>query len=106
MIYRTYELRSPSLVQAVQWQSEHPQDKAEEIVTWVNNHGNDIASYNSLIQGPKNAGVVDWGHLTLFTPSGLVEVDPEDYIVRDHLGRFFVVDPILFETVYHEVSDE
>lgn len=98
----TYELRSPTTVDAVQWKSEYPQDCAERIVNWVNSHGEEIAGFTPI--GNVDDDGKQWGLLTLHQGSSILTVHPNDYVLRNTHGRFTVVDPELFEAIYHVVA--
>jgi hypothetical protein len=102
---RPYQLRSPSVVQAVRWFGDHPQDLAEKIVNWVNAGDGEIAGYSPTTEGPEAADGRKWGLLTLHHDDEVIRVHPGDYITRNEYGKFFVIDPQLFESVYHELSD-
>lgn len=105
MIYRTYQLRDPHIVQAVQWGGDNPEDMAEKIVNWVNQHGVEIAGYSSTAAGPLGPDKQDWGLFTLTQDGPVVWVRPMDYITRDAYGKFFSVEPHLFEAVYHDLTE-
>lgn len=100
----TYELRSPTTVDATQWKSEYPQDCAERIVNWVNSHGQEIAGYNPTGDGPLGPDGKQWGVLTLTQGNHVLTVYPGDYVIRNTHGRFTVADAALFESVYHVVA--
>jgi hypothetical protein len=103
---RTYELRSPSVIDAVQWKGEHPEDLAEAIVNWVNRDGDgELAGYSSTELGPLGPEGSNWGSLTLKDGDLTVEVHPYDYLIRESSGKFFVIEPVLFESVYHPITE-
>ena len=86
--------KKPVVIEAVQWDG--TTKSANEIVVWIRSYG----------------GEVQWAHypdmgneLTIVTLEGLMEVNPDDYVIKGVEDEFYPCKPDIFEQTYEAVVD-